>query len=69
MTSRSLIHDVASATSRDIVDVFAGCLREEDLHDAFTEVNALVVAGLKRFRIQEHRRRQRMQPGVSEPRK
>jgi hypothetical protein len=65
MRSRSLTRDVARATSRAIVDVFAGCLREEDLHDAFTEVYALVIAGLKRFRVQENQRWQRMRPEVN----
>jgi len=68
MTSDSLAHDIAWATARDIVHVFAGCLREEERHDAFVEVYARVKASLVRFQIQENRRRQRMRPGVSEPR-
>jgi hypothetical protein len=68
MTGDSLVHDIARATARDIVDVFAGCLREEELHDAFVEVYDRVKASLARFQIQDRRRRQRMRPVVSDPR-
>jgi hypothetical protein len=63
MARKSLIHAVASATARDIVEVFAGCLREEELHDAFTEVYMRVKASLQRFQIQEKRLKRRMRPG------
>jgi hypothetical protein len=63
MTSNSLIHDVAWATAKDIVEVFAGCLREEELRDAFAEVYTRVKTSLKRFHIEEKRLERRMRPG------
>ena len=65
MTSDSLIHDVAFVTAQQIVDIFAGCLREEELRDAFDEVYPLVKASLERFQIQENRMERRMRPGVN----
>jgi hypothetical protein len=65
MISDSLIHDVAWATAKDIVHVFAGCLREEEIRDALTEVYALVKASLERFQMQENRMERRMRPGVN----
>ncbi len=38
MVNQRLIHDVAFATSRDILDVFINCLREEEKRDAFLEI-------------------------------
>ena len=65
MTSDSLIHDVAFVTAQQIVHIFAGCLREEELRDAFDEVYPLVKASLERFQIQENRMERRMRPGVN----
>jgi len=64
MASESLTHDVAWVTAIHIVEVFAGCLREEEQREAFAEVYARVKAGLECFQIQENRMR-RMQPGVN----
>jgi len=64
MASESLTHDVAMVTAIHIVEVFAGCLREEEQCDAFNEVYARVKAGLECFQIQENRMR-RMQPGLN----
>ena len=63
MTRKSLIQEVVRATGKDIVEVFAGCLREEELHDAFTEVYMRVKASLQRLRIEEKRLKRRMGPG------
>jgi hypothetical protein len=65
MTRKLLTHYAASVTAKQIVHVFAGCLREEELHDAYTEVYAVVKASLERFQIQENRLEQRMRPGVN----
>jgi hypothetical protein len=64
-SSESLIHDVASVTAMHIVEIFAGCLREEEQRDAYVEVLVAVKAGLECFQIQENRRQRRMQPGVN----
>ena len=65
MASDSLIHDVAWATARHIVEVFSGCLRDEEKHDAFVEVYIRVKAGLENFQLQEDRMQQRMRPGAN----
>jgi hypothetical protein len=65
MTSNALTHDVAFVTAQQIVHVFAGCLREEELHDAFTEVYAVVKKNLERFQIQQNRMERRLRPGVN----
>lgn len=65
MDSRSLVHDVAWAIARDIVEVFAGCLREEERHDAFVEVYARVKTGLEEFQGRTNRMLGRMRPGVN----
>ena len=64
MSRKSLIHEVARATARDIVEVFAGCLREEELHDAFTEVYMRVKTSFQRFRVEEKRLERRQRPGT-----
>ena len=63
MSSDSLIHDVAWATALHIVEIFAPCLRDEEKHDAFSEVYAAVKAGLACFRLKENRRQNRLRPG------
>ena len=65
MASDSLIHDVAWVTSKEIVEVFAGCLREEEKFDAFTEVYERVKAGLESFQTLDNRMQRRMRPGVN----
>ncbi|HYV37934.1 MAG TPA: hypothetical protein VE988_19775 [Gemmataceae bacterium] len=65
MTSDLLIHDVATRTAKGIVDVFAGCLREDELPDAFAEVYTLVKASLERYQILDNRMERRMRPGVN----
>jgi len=65
MTSHSLTHDVAWATAKDIVEVFAGCLREEERHDAFVEVYVRVRAGLRKFEVRNDRLMQRLRPGAN----
>jgi hypothetical protein len=62
MTSESLKHDVAWATSMHIVQLFAGCLREEELRDAFAEVYAQVKTGLENFQIRDDRMQRRLRP-------
>ena len=65
MESDSLTHDVAWVTAMHIVEVFAGCLREDERRDAFAEVYARVKAGLEWFQIQENRMQRRLRPGVN----
>jgi hypothetical protein len=65
MASESLTHDVAWVTAMHIVEVFAGCLREEEQRDAFAEVYTRVKAGLESFQIQDNRRQRRLRPGVN----
>ena len=63
MTSDSLTHDVAWVTALHIVEVFAGCLREEERRDAFAEVYARVKAGLEWFEVEGNRMQRRLRPG------
>ncbi len=58
-----LIHDVAIVTSRHILEVFAGCLREEEQRDAFAEIYECIRAGIERFEIQANRMARRLEPG------
>jgi len=67
MTRKSLMQKVARATAIEIVEIFAGCLREEELHDAYTEVVMRVKSSLQRFRIAEKRRELRQRPGTKQP--
>ena len=63
MANKRLIHDVAFATSRHILEVFAGCLREEEQRDAFAEIYDRVKAGIECFEIQSNRLERRLHPG------
>jgi len=65
MDSEFLTHDAAWAMARHIVEVFAGCLQEEERHEAFVEVYTRVKADLEHFRVRENRIQQRMRPGVN----
>jgi hypothetical protein len=62
MTSESLRHDAAWATSIQIVEIFAPLLRDEEKRDAFEEVFARVKDGLDAFEIKQQRLQQRMKP-------
>jgi hypothetical protein len=63
MANERLIHDVAFATSRHILEVVAGCLREEEQRDAFDEIYERVKAGIECFDIQNDRMERRLKPG------
>jgi hypothetical protein len=52
MPNEGLIHDVAFVTSQHILEVFAGCIREEDHRDAFSEIYERIKAGIQCFEIQ-----------------
>jgi hypothetical protein len=58
-----LIHDVAFATSQHILEVFAGCIREEEQRDAFAEIYDRIKAGIECFEIQHNRMMRRLDPG------
>ena len=63
MASERLIHDVAFATSRHILEVIIGCLREEERRDAFEEICQRVKAGIECFDIQNTRMQRQLKPG------
>lgn len=63
MASQRLIHDVAFATSRSILEMFAGCIREEEKRDAFTEIYERVKAGIESFELRSNRMENRLHPG------
>jgi hypothetical protein len=62
MADERLIHDVAVATSRHILDLFVGCIREEEQRDAFEEIYERVKAGIECFDLQSSRM-DRLEPG------
>jgi hypothetical protein len=66
MAGDSLIHDVAWEMAKEIVRIFAPCLREEEQLEAFREVYELVKEGLKQFQEKESRRQHRLRPLSSE---
>ncbi len=61
--NQRLVHDVAFATSLHILEVFAGCIREEERRDAFSEIYERVKAGIECFDLQCNRMMQRLHPG------
>jgi hypothetical protein len=61
--NQRLIHDVAFATSREILDVIAPCLREEEQRDAFAEIYERVKAGIECFELRSNRMASRLRPG------
>lgn len=63
VANQRLIHDVAFATSRHILEVFASCLREEEQRDAFQEIYERVKAGIECFEIHSNRMAKRLNPG------
>jgi hypothetical protein len=63
VANQRLIHDVAFATSRHILEVFAGCIREEERRDAFAEIYERVKAGIECFELQSNRMESRLRPG------
>jgi hypothetical protein len=63
VANQRLIHDVAFATSRRILEVFAGCIREEEQRDAFDEIYERVKAGIECFERQDERIESRLHPG------
>ena len=63
MSRDSLTHDVARITANNIVTLFAGCLREEEISDAWIQVYACVKAGFDSYDIDSNRVRQQLEPG------
>ncbi|HZU34731.1 MAG TPA: hypothetical protein VFA18_02410 [Gemmataceae bacterium] len=63
MANERLIHDVAFATSRHILELFAGCIREDEQRDAFAEIYERVKAGIEAFEIHSNRMEERLHPG------
>jgi hypothetical protein len=63
MASERLIHDVAYATSRHILELIAGCISAEEQPDAFAAVYERVKAGIEAFEIQTNRVERRLKPG------
>jgi hypothetical protein len=63
MANRRLIHDVAFALSVDILEVVAGCVREEEQRDAFVAIYERVKAGIECFDMQSMRIMSRLRPG------
>jgi hypothetical protein len=58
-----LIHDVAFATSQHILELFAGCIREEEQRDAFGEIYERIKSGIERFDIDNDILERRLNPG------
>jgi hypothetical protein len=63
VANQRLIHDVAFATSRHILEVFAGCIREEVHREAFAEIYERVKAGIESFELHSNRMESRLRPG------
>jgi hypothetical protein len=63
VANQRLIHDVAFATSRSILEVIAGCLREEEQREAFAEIYERVKAGIESFELHSSRLESRLRPG------
>jgi hypothetical protein len=63
VANQRLIHDVAFATSKHVLEVFAGCIREEEQHDAFSEIYERVKAGIEWFEIERSKMASRLHPG------
>jgi hypothetical protein len=63
MSNQRLIHDVAFATSREILEIFVGCIREEETRDAFAEIYDRVKAGLEIYELSRNRMVSRLHPG------
>jgi hypothetical protein len=62
MHIRFLTHDVAMEMAKEIVEVFAGCLRDEERREAFIEVYTRLKAGLEDFEDRTSRMQLRMKP-------
>jgi hypothetical protein len=54
---------VAFAVSKDVLAVFAGCLREEEHRDAFLEIYARIKAGIECFELRNTSIMHRLRPG------
>jgi len=65
VANQRLIHDVAFATSRHILELFAGCIREEEQRDAFGEIYERIKAGIECFEVQVNRKARRIDPGTN----
>jgi hypothetical protein len=65
VVNQRLIHDVAFATSRSILEVIVGCLREEEQREAFAEIYDRVKAGIEWFELHSSRIESRLRPGTN----
>jgi hypothetical protein len=63
VANQRLIHDVAVATSKQVLAVFAPCLREEEQRGAFEEIYARIKAGIECFEIESTKMMCRLRPG------
>ena len=63
VASKRLIHDVAFVTSQHILEVFAGCIREDEQRDAFAEIYQRIKAGIECFEVHNNRPERRVDPG------
>jgi len=61
--NKRLTHDVAWNVSQRILEVFSPLLREEEQHEAFTEILARVKAGIECYELQSKRMPGRRCPG------
>ncbi len=63
MRSESLKHDVAWTLARNILDIFAPLLREDEQHDAFVEVYLHTKTWLETYETRADRMFLMMHPG------
>jgi hypothetical protein len=65
VTRQRLIHEVAFVTSRQILDVFAGCIRADEQGDAFAEIFEHVKTGIQSFELKANPKVWRADPGAN----
>jgi hypothetical protein len=63
VSREQLTHDVALATSRHILELFAGCIREEEQRDALKAIYERIRAGIECFELHNNRPERRLEPG------
>jgi hypothetical protein len=60
---KNLVHDVACATTRHILEVIGACIREEEQQDAFDEIYLRVRAGIECYEKHSNRMERLLDPG------